>query len=66
MRIPAHIPEAELVLALVEEQGVLIHPGYFFDFPSPGFLCVSLLPEPPTFEEGISRLAERLGATRSQ
>ena len=44
----------------VERDGVLVHPGFFFDFPHESFLVVSLLPEPPVFLEGIRRVMERV------
>jgi hypothetical protein len=44
------------VLRLLDEAGVLVHPGYFFDFPREAYLVVSLLPEPPAFDEATSRL----------
>ena len=56
MRVPAIQSEESLVLGLIEEQRVLVHPGYFFDFPSGAYLVVSLLPEPATFDEALARL----------
>jgi alanine-synthesizing transaminase len=56
LRVPATAPEEELVLALVEKRAVVVHPGYFFDFPHEAFLVVSLLPEPATFARGIDRI----------
>ena len=50
--------EEALVLHLLE-RGVLVHPGYFFDFPHEAFLVVSLLPEPGVFFEGARRMLER-------
>jgi hypothetical protein len=52
--------EEELILALLERDNVLVHPGYFFDFPGEGFLVVSLLPPPEIFCEGARRLWERI------
>ena len=52
-------PSAAL-LQLLEQDHVLAHPGYFFDFPSPGYLVVSLLPRPEIFDEGTARLVARL------
>ena len=43
------------MLELLEQDGVLVHPGFFFDFPHEAFLVVSLLPEPGTFREGVTR-----------
>ena len=56
LRVPATMSEEALVLRLAEEAGVLVHPGYFFDFPSEAWLVISLLPEPAILDEGISRL----------
>lgn len=55
--------DEELVLDLLDRTGVLVHPGYFFDFATADFLVISLLPEPGRFAEGVSRLAGYLGHT---
>ncbi len=47
------------VALLVEEEGVIVHPGYFFDFAEEGYLVVSLLPEAAAFREGIARVVRR-------
>lgn len=51
--------EEALCLALLDE-GLLVQPGFFYDFPGNGFLVVSLLPEIEVFRQGVERLAERL------
>lgn len=56
LRVPAVRPEDQLVLELLERQHVLVHPGYFFDFPNEAYLILSLLPEPGIFAEGVARL----------
>ncbi len=56
VRVPATRPEEALVVALLDEADVLVHPGYFFDFDREAYLVCSLLPESATFERGISRL----------
>lgn len=56
LRVPAVRSEEDLVLELLERDGVLVHPGFFFDFPHEAFLVVSLLPPVELFEEGILRL----------
>ncbi len=48
--------DEELALAALKEAGVLVHPGYLFDFATDDYLVVSLLPEPGRFAEGIRRL----------
>jgi alanine-synthesizing transaminase len=60
LRVPRLIADEELVLGVVRQAGVLVHPGYFFDFPMDGFLVLSLLPEPLSFAESVRRLAARL------
>ena len=56
LQVPTYCPEEELVLKLIEHDGVLVHPGYFFDFPRETFLIASLLTAPQIFAEGVSRL----------
>ena len=60
IQVPATRSEEELVLDLLERQRVLVHPGYFFDFPREAYLVVSLLPEPGQFRQGISALLSQL------
>jgi aspartate/methionine/tyrosine aminotransferase len=55
MRVPAARSEEEIVLHLVNEAGVLMHPGYFFDFPHEAFLVTSLLVEPDVFHRALDR-----------
>jgi alanine-synthesizing transaminase len=60
LRVPAIVSEEEWVLALLREDSVLVHPGYFFDFPGPAFLILSLLPAPKDFQEGVGRILARV------
>ena len=62
LRVPSTRGEEELGLDLLERDGVLVHPGYFFDFPHEAFIVVSLLPEPRQFADGIERVLERASA----
>jgi alanine-synthesizing transaminase len=59
--LPEELPDEELVLRLLDQDGVLAHPGYFYDFPTGAFLVLSLLTPPETFAEGAARLAARVG-----
>jgi alanine-synthesizing transaminase len=61
LRVPRLVTDEELVLGALRHAGVLVHPGYFFDFETDGFLVLSLLPEPGCFLEGVRRLAVYLG-----
>lgn len=56
VRVPATATEESLVLRLLEGEHVLVHPGYFFDFPGEAYLVVSLLPEPAVFDEAVRRM----------
>ena len=60
--LPAGVPDEPLVVDLLEDDGVLVHPGYFYDFSAGSFLVLSLLPPSGPFREGISRVAARLRA----
>ncbi len=59
LQVPSTISEEALALALVAEDGVLVHPGYFFDFPREAFVVLSLLTEPAVFDAGVARLIAR-------
>jgi aspartate/methionine/tyrosine aminotransferase len=61
IQVPATIGEEAIVLELLEQDGVLVHPGYFFDFPREAFLIVSLLPTVDQFRAGVERLFARVG-----
>ena len=56
VRVPSTESDEELALRLIEKEGVIVHPGYFFDFPADGYLVVSLLTEPKTLSEGARRI----------
>jgi aspartate/methionine/tyrosine aminotransferase len=56
LQVPRTRSEEEWALTLLDECGVLVQPGFFFDFEAEAFLVVSLLPEPAAFTEGVSRL----------
>jgi len=60
LQVPATATEEEHVTRLLEEDGVLVHPGYFFDFPGEAYLVVSLLPPPEDFAAAIDCLLARM------
>ena len=62
LRVPSTRSEEDLVVDLLDRDGVLVHPGFFFDFPHEAFLVVSLLAEPQVFAEGMRRVLERADA----
>ena len=61
LQVPSVHTEETLVLSLVEKDEVLVHPGYFFDFPREAYLVVSLLVAPPLFDRAIERVLSRAG-----
>ncbi len=63
LRVPATEPEEERALRLLERDGVLVHPGFFFDFPSGAHLVLSLLTETGVFARGVSAVLGDLGST---
>ncbi len=59
LRIGETLDEEALCLELLAG-GVVVQPGFFYDFQRSGHLVVSLLPEPDVFREGLARVVARL------
>jgi alanine-synthesizing transaminase len=59
VQVPAYRSEEALVLELLLEDHVLVHPGFFFDFEREAFLVLSLLVEPDVFARGSARVLAR-------
>jgi hypothetical protein len=57
VRVPRVMSDDELALALLD-RGVVVQPGYFFDFASDGYVVLSLLTREDVFAEGVRILAE--------
>lgn len=62
VRIPRTASDEEFALDLLAREGVVVHPGYFFDFATEGYVVVSLLTPRATFDEGVARLARAIPA----
>ena len=60
IKVPAYRTEEALVLELLVEDRVLVHPGYFFDFETEAFIVISLLVEPEKFDRGIALVFARV------
>jgi alanine-synthesizing transaminase len=60
LRVPATVTEEERVVRLLEADDVLVHPGYFFDFPGEAYLVLSLLTAEADLAEGLGRLLDDL------
>jgi len=62
VRVPVTQTDEELAVALLRRKSVLVHPGHFYDFPSDGYLVLSLITARDDFSEGVKRLLEAVGA----
>jgi alanine-synthesizing transaminase len=60
LQVPRVRSEEEWTLHLLEHAGVLVQPGFFYDFESEAYLVVSLLTAPDIFREGLVRLRATL------
>jgi aspartate/methionine/tyrosine aminotransferase len=60
VRLPAVRSEERWALDLLEADGVLVQPGFFYDFEAEPFVVLSLLTEQADFEEGVRRLVRRV------
>ena len=56
VQAPAFMSDEARAIALARDAGVLVHPGYFFDFDRDGYFVVSLLARPDDFRAGASRM----------
>lgn len=63
LQVPTLESEEALVLGLLEHDGVLTHPGYFFDFARESFLVVSLLAPPGDFATGVAAILRHFECT---
>jgi aspartate/methionine/tyrosine aminotransferase len=55
LQVPNTNGEEDWALDLLE-RGVLVQPGFFFDFETEGYLVLSLLTPSETFEEGVGHI----------
>ena len=53
VQVPRVRSEEEWALELVEREGVLVQPGFFYDFEGEAFLVLSLLTASGVFKEGL-------------
>src|SRR3984893_4506679 len=56
LRVPAMRSDEDLAIELLSRKNVYVHPGHFYDFPSDGYLIVSLMTRDEHFAEGIQLL----------
>ena len=58
LRIPVTRSDEDFAIELLRRSGVLIHPGHFYDFPTDGYLVLSLIAIEKEFRSGISAVLE--------
>jgi aspartate/methionine/tyrosine aminotransferase len=61
LRVPAVMSDEDWAVTLLDRDGVLVQPGYFFDLEVGTALVLSLLTHPATLAEGARRIAARVG-----
>jgi alanine-synthesizing transaminase len=64
-RVPAFRSEEALAVELLEHEHVLVHPGYFFDFPHEAYIVVSLIPPVDQFADAFARALRFASSTSS-
>jgi len=60
VKVPNTKTEEEWIESILKEYGVLVHPGYFFDFANGGTLVLSLLPKPEEFAKGVRAVTQHI------
>src|SRR6266567_2037663 len=56
LRVPATRSDEDLAIELLTTKGVYVHPGHFYDFPSDGYLVLSLITAEADFSRGLGDL----------
>ena len=60
LRVPVTQSDEDLAIEILRKENVLVHPGHFYDFPSDGYLVLSLITPPQRFQQGIAKVLELL------
>jgi aspartate/methionine/tyrosine aminotransferase len=55
LRVPVTKSDEDSAIELLQKKSVLVHPGHFYDFPSDGYLVLSLITPAAEFGEGVGR-----------
>jgi len=56
LRVPVTRSDEDLCIELLLRESVLVHPGHFYDFPSDGYLVLSLITPEHEFKDGIRKV----------
>jgi alanine-synthesizing transaminase len=60
LRLPRTRDEEAWALLFLEQDGVHVHPGHFFDFDDEAYVVVSLLTPEATLREGVRKMLDRV------
>lgn len=60
IQLPRTFSEEQWITRLVEEQAVIVQPGYFFDMPSEAYVVVNLITRTEEFVDGLRRIRQLL------
>ena len=60
LRLPRTRDEGAWALAFLQQDGVHVHPGHFFDFEDEAYVVASLLTPESAFREGVERMLGRV------
>jgi alanine-synthesizing transaminase len=60
IRVPVTQSDEDLAIEILRKLSVVVHPGHFYDFPSDGYLIVSLITPPQSFRHGIAQVIDLL------
>ena len=61
LRVPALSSDEATAIRLLNDYGILVHPGSFFGMQQAGLLVISLLPSPEIFAIGVKKLVAGVG-----
>ncbi len=61
VRVPVTGSDEDLAIALLQQTGVLVQPGHFYDFAGDGYLVLSLITPAAEFREGMKRFLKFVG-----
>jgi aspartate/methionine/tyrosine aminotransferase len=64
LELPDHITDEQCCLELLEQHGIIVHPGFFYDFVENNRIVISLICTEEDFKRGISMLRRYLGTDR--
>ncbi len=62
LRVPSTRSDEDWAAELLTQTGVSLHPGHFYDFPSEGFLVLSLLPAPGAFADALGKVVSLISS----